>query len=156
MVAPVPVQAIKGALVLKCFSTPVFCMDSIVWKAGGSCWDLKQQRNCSLPKKLSSACTPKAALQLQSGTVCWIYNSAKQLWLGIACRWFYLHHRNHRMLIWYLRYKLWGLKQEPAAQVASEELDGSQGWAVSERRMQTIARVWGELKIRGFSSLKTL
>lgn len=159
MVAPVRVQAIKAAHVLECFSRPVFCMESIVWKlwkAGGSCWYLEQQRACSLYKQVDSACTPKAALQNQSGAENWVHNSVKQLWLGITCRWFYLHHRSHRMLIWCLRYKLQGLKQEPAAKVASEELEGSQGSADCERRVQTIVSVWGELKIRGFSSLKIL
>lgn len=59
-------------------------------------------------------------------------------WLGIPCRWFYLHHRKYRMLISYLNYKLRGVKQESMAQVASEELDGSRESAGSERRMQTI------------------
>lgn len=67
-----------------------------------------------------------------------------------------MHQSKTRSLVSYLKYKLRVFKLGPVEQVAGGELDVSQESDDSEQRMQIMVRIGGKLKIRDFSSLKTL
>lgn len=63
-----------------------------------------------------------------------------------------MHQSKTRSLVSYLKYKLRVFKQGSVEQVAGGELESDD----SEQRMQIMVRIRGKLKIRDFSSLKTL